>query len=402
MSVNPSIVLIHYDEIGLKGGNRARFEQQLLRNVKELAGEDLKSLRRDYGYIVGAIRPGADLASLKRRLELIPGIANFIFAVAVPLELEALKQAAVAVASEASFETFKIHTRRPNKLFPYDSIEVNRELGAAVLESVGGRVRLDNPDLTLHVEIGHQQAYISVERCRGVGGLPVGTAGKVVALLSGGIDSPVAAYLMMRRGAKVVIVHFQNETQVTAEVQNKIRDITEVLARYQGPTKLYVVPFADLQMEIIASVPAKLRMLVYRRFMFRIAEAIARREKARALVVGDNLSQVASQTLENLKVTYQVVGMPVLAPLIGFNKNETVEWAKRIATFEISIRPYGDCCTFLVARHPETHARQDVIDQVESHLEVQRLVDEAFAAARQDVVCAAAPQESALESQPPT
>lgn len=383
---NDRVLLIHYDEIGLKGENRARFEEQLQRNVKELLGEHLKSVRREYGYLLAEPREEADLEVLRRRLELLPGVANFSFAVTVPLDLEALKQAAVQVARSARYETFKIHARRPNKLFPYTSMEINAELGAAVLEQVGGKVRLVDPDLTIHVEIGFQQAYVHAMRHRGVGGLPVGTAGKVVTLLSGGIDSPVAAYLMMRRGAKVTVVHFQNETQVTAEVRDKVRDLTAVLARYQGPTKLYMVPFADLQMALIATVPARLRMVVYRRFMLRIATRVARREKAKALVVGDNLSQVASQTLDNLRVAYQATDMTVLAPLIGFNKTETVEWAKKIDTFDISIRPYGDCCTFLVPKHPETHAKPRMVEQAEAALDVDALVKAAYDIAEREVI----------------
>jgi len=383
---NDRVLLIHYDEIGLKGENRARFEEQLQRNVKELLGKHLKAVRREYGYLLAEPQPDADLEQVSKRLELLPGVANFSFAVPVPLDLDALKKAAVELARSVKYETFKIHARRPNKLFPYTSMEINAELGAAVLEEVGGKVKLHDPDLTIHVEIGFQRAYVHAMRRRGVGGLPVGTAGKVVALLSGGIDSPVAAYLMMRRGAKVTVVHFQNETQVTAEVRDKVRDLARVLARYQGPTKLYMVPFADLQMALIASVPARLRMVVYRRFMLRIATRVARREKAKALVVGDNLSQVASQTLDNLRVAYQATDMTVLAPLIGFNKTETVEWAKKIGTFEISIRPYGDCCTFLVPKHPETHAKPRMVEEVEAGLDVDGLVRSAYDLAQREIL----------------
>ncbi len=383
----PRVAVLHYDEIGLKGGNRRRFEEQLVRNVAELCRPALTRVERDYGYLVAEIDEHAELEDLRRRLALIPGIANFAFAVPVDLDLEAITAAAVELARESKYATFKVQASRANKRFPYDSMEINRRVGAAILEKVGGQVRMHEPDLTVHIEIGFREAYVSTQRYRGVGGLPVGTAGKLMALLSGGIDSPVAAHLMMRRGVRISIVHFQNETQVRAEVETKIQDLTRVLAQSQGPTKLYIVPFADLQFEIIASVPAKLRMIVYRRFMLRIATELARREKAKGLVVGDSLSQVASQTLDNLQVTYAATPLNVYAPLMGFNKNETIELAKKIGTYEISIRPYGDCCTFFVAQHPETRAKLEAVERVESQLDVDGLVQKAVREARRETIC---------------
>lgn len=382
----PTVVIIHYDEIGLKGANRRYFEETLAKNVALLCRPALRNVKRDYGYLVAEIEEGADLEALRRRLELIPGIANFSFAVPVDLDLAAIASAATDLARQVRYKSFKVHARRANKQFPYDSMEINRRIGAAILEQVGGTVKMENPDLTVYIEVGFREAYVATERYRGIGGLPVGTAGKLVALLSGGIDSPVAAHLMMRRGVRVTIVHFQNETQVRAEVETKIQDLTRVLAQSQGPTTLYIVPFADLQFEIIASVPAKLRMIVYRRFMLRIATELARRERAKGLVVGDSLSQVASQTLDNLHVTYAATPLNVYAPLMGFNKNETIELAKKIGTYEISIRPYGDCCTFFVAEHPETRARLSVIEGVEAALDVDGLVKKAVAEARKEVI----------------
>ncbi|MDZ7374535.1 MAG: tRNA 4-thiouridine(8) synthase ThiI [candidate division KSB1 bacterium] len=385
-SMDAHVVVIHYDEIGLKGGNRRQFEESLLRNLKQLCRPAVGKVEREYGYLVAELEEGADLAQLRRRLELIPGIANFMFAVPVALDPEAIAEAAVRLAGQSTFETFKVQARRSNKQFPLDSLELNRLIGAAILEKVGGKVRLEEPDLTVHVEIGFREAYIGVERYRGVGGLPVGTAGKLMALVSGGIDSPVAAHLMMRRGVKVDVAHFQNETQVRTEVETKIQDLCRVLAGSQGPTTLYIVPFADLQFQIIASVPAKLRMIVYRRFMLRIATELARSEGAKGLIVGDSLSQVASQTLDNLHVTYAATPLNVYAPLMGLNKNETIELAKRIGTYEISIRPYGDCCTFLVSEHPETHARLEVVEAVESRLDVEGLVRKAVTQARRQII----------------
>jgi thiamine biosynthesis protein ThiI len=233
-------------------------------------------------------------------------------------------------------------------------------------------VDLSNPQVTVWIEICDKEAYVYSRRVEGIGGLPVGVAGRVVALISGGIDSPVAAFMAMKRGCEVVAVHFFNQTMHSPKVREKIRMLAEKLAEYQGKVRLYMVPFKDVQFEIINRVPSKLRMVVYRRSMMRMANLIAEKEGCKAVVTGDSLSQVASQTLENINVIYSASNLAVLPPLIGMDKEEIVAIAKRIGTYEISILPYEDCCSFMVAQHPETRAKIEDVVKCEGLEELER------------------------------
>lgn len=356
------VCLVHYGELALKGKNRGYFEEALIRALA--ARLDGRRVRRRYGrLIVEGWGP-----EVRAALGSIPGIKHFARAERVPLDLEAIKEAAIRLAEAAPPGPFAVRTKRANKAFPLTSMEVNRLVGAAIVARTGRAVSLAEPKLTVYIEICEQEAYVYAERLPGLGGLPPGTSGKVVALVSGGIDSPVAAFLMMKRGCEVVLLHFFNETIHSLKVRGKITSLAERLATFQGKTKLYMVPFGGLQREIIRAVPAKYRMLVYRRTMMRLAEEIARLEGAKALVTGDSLAQVASQTLDNLRVIYEATSYPVLAPLIGSDKEETIALARKIGTYEISILPYEDCCSFMVAPHPETHGDPETIAALEKGL----------------------------------
>ncbi|MEM0351287.1 MAG: tRNA uracil 4-sulfurtransferase ThiI, partial [Archaeoglobaceae archaeon] len=286
------------------------------------------------------------------------------------LEIEAIKEAALKVLPE-DFETFKVSASRRNKNFPLNSIEINKVVGAYLVEKTGKKVDLENPDVTVWIEVGNE-ALVYAKRYEGVGGLPVGSAGKVVSLVSGGIDSPVASFLAMKRGCEVVVAHFFNRTLHSENVRKKIYMIAEKLAEFQGSLKLYMVPFEEVQMEIIRIVPAKLRMVVYRRSMMRMANEIAERENAKAIVTGDNISQVASQTLENLNTIYSASKLLVLSPLLGFDKEEIIAIAKKIGTYDISILPYEDCCSLMVAKHPETRAKKEVVEEFEEFEDLEK------------------------------
>jgi|Deesub1362A_J573_1020465.scaffolds.fasta_scaffold11294_1 thiamine biosynthesis protein ThiI len=349
-------IIVHYGEIGLKGKNRDFFERKLVTNIRRITG--LKA-KRKFGRLEVEYANGAE-----EKLRRIPGIRYFGVGFKTELDVESIKEAALR-ALPPSFKTFKVSASRSNKNFPLNSMELNREIGGLIVERTGKRVNLSNPDVTLWIEVCEKDAYVYSERVEGVGGLPVGTAGKVVSLVSGGIDSPVASFMVMKRGCEIVMAHFFNRTLHSPQVRKKIHELAEVLSGYQGEMRLYMVPFEEIQREIIRTVPARLRMLVYRRSMMRMANRIAERENARAIVTGDNLSQVASQTLENLNVIFSVSKLAVLSPLIGFDKEEIVSLAKRIGTYEVSILPYEDCCSLLVARHPETKAKVEDVEGVE-------------------------------------
>lgn len=378
-----SHIVLHYDEIGLKSNNRAYFEKLLVDNIRSKLGDSMQSAVRDSGQITLTLAPGAEAEHVTDALKRIPGIANLALAFRVDSEMAALEAAAVDLARQQTFESFKIHTRRHDKRVPLRSMEVNRVLGAAVLAAMPDKtVRMERPDLELNVEIAGPHSYLSIARQAGVGGLPSNSRQKVVALLSGGLDSPVAAYLMMKRGCEVILAHYQNQNQMTPSVEDKIVRLAEQLARYQRRTRLYIVPFEDLQRDIIKTVPGPLRMLVYRRVMLRLSSGIAAKHRARFLVVGDSLSQVASQTYENLSATYLDTDRPILSPLIGLDKREITALSRQIETFDISALPYADCCSYFLPKHPELRASPGMLRKHESQIDVQGLGEQAIAAAR--------------------
>ncbi|MCR4403786.1 MAG: tRNA 4-thiouridine(8) synthase ThiI [Candidatus Acetothermia bacterium] len=359
------VYVVHYSEIALKGKNRAYFEEALARNIAlMLKGHGEVKVRKRYGRLLVEGEGALD----REALQLIPGIKSFAQAERVELDLEAIATMALRLAQGEQANSFMIRTKRSDKSFPLTSLEVNRLVGERVARQTGKTVSLTAPELTIHIEICSDEAYLYKEIVPGLGGLPVGTSGRVIALVSGGIDSPVAAFLMMKRGCEVILLHFFNETIHSLKVGGKLASLAERLAHFQGETKLYMVPFGGLQREIIKAVPARYRMLIYRRTMMRLAEEVARLEGAKALVTGDSLAQVASQTLDNLRVIYEATGLPVLAPLIGSDKEETIALARKIGTYEISILPYEDCCSFMVAPHPETHGDPQTIAALQKGL----------------------------------
>ncbi len=382
-------IVLHYHEINLKGQNRGWFENRLHQHVaRVLHGLEHKGLERFGGRLIVRLEPGTNVAEHENRLSRVFGVANLAAGWEVPADLSEIRKALEGLIAGRKFRSFKIDTRRATKDFPLNSQQVNQDLGAFVQGLTGAAVRLDDPELTASVEIVGPRAFIYFDRVPGAGGLPCGTGGRVVALLSGGIDSPVAAYRLLRRGCQVSYVHFHSFPHTTAESLEKVRRILKVLAGYQLEARLFLIPFAEIQREIVAYAPAGLRVVLYRRYMMRIAEMIARQESAGALVTGDNLGQVASQTLENLRATSAAVGLPIFRPLIGDDKEEIMEAARRIGTYDISILPDQDCCTMFVPRHPETMASLEAVERAEAGLDSARLVSAAACAGTRELICA--------------
>ncbi len=368
-------IVVHYSEIGTKGKNREFFERILMRNIRSLCGRNLSSVQRRYGRIVCRLREGASPEETLRTLSRIPGVSSVMPSLKSPLDPERIAETSLKAVSSRSFETFAVKTTRSSKEFPKTSQEMNILIGSRIAGTLGKKVNLKNPDLTVYVEIGEREAFIGTEKEKGPGGLPVGSSGTVVSSLSGGIDSPVASWMMMKRGCEVVFAHIHNPS--ASGNPEKIRKIAKQLSLYQGHSLLYIVPFGNLQREIIAKVPSKLRMIIYRRFMMRILNLIAERENAKAIVTGDSVGQVASQTLENIACIREASKLPVLSPLIGMNKEEITSLAKDIGTYELSVIPYPDCCSFLVAKHPETKASIEIARKAEAGIEEpERLVRE--------------------------
>jgi tRNA uracil 4-sulfurtransferase len=363
--------VIHYNELGLKKGNRDYFENALCANINAVLQDcGAERAKRITGRLLLPLKPDADVPEIKKRLGRVFGIAYFGEAWGSPQPVENLEANAWSLIEGRSFKSFRIDTRRGDKRYPQTSVEINQRVGAYVKERSGARVDLENAELTCWIEIVEKHALLYVERLPGPGGLPVGTSGKVAVLLSGGIDSPVAAWKMIKRGCTPVFVHFHSFPYTNKESQEKAKQIVKVLSNYALRAKIYMVPFAEVQRHIMVDTPLDTRVILYRRYMLRLAEQIAIREKARLLVTGDSVGQVASQTIENIDVISRAVPMPILRPLVGDDKLEIVDVARRIGTYDISIQPDQDCCSLFVPKHPETKANLAEIEKSEARLDV--------------------------------
>jgi thiamine biosynthesis protein ThiI len=375
-------VVLRYHEIALKGRNRPFFVERLAANARRLTADLGGRVQVLAGRLLLDLPDQVPWPEAERRLGDLFGVANFSRTLEAPLDLEALKREAVAALAGRTFRSFRVTTKRSFKGFPRTSPEIDRELGAAIYLGTGVRVDLEHPELTVYVEVLADRILYSFERQPGAGGFPVGSSGRVAALLSGGIDSPVAAWRMMKRGCTVLPVHFHAFPLQDRTTIDKVTELARILTRYQLRTRLLLVPFGEVQQTIVASCPAPLRVVLYRRFMVRIAEVLAARHRARALVTGESLGQVASQTLDNMGVIDEVARGLVLRPLVGMDKEEITQQARRIGTFEVSTLPDQDCCQLFVPKSPATAATLEEVLRAEAVLDVDSLVQ---GAARQAV-----------------
>lgn len=321
--------------------------------------------------------------ALRERLERSFGIANFSRVWEAPRDLDALTAGVLAGIEGEGFASFRISSRRSDKGFALRSAEIDRALGAAVAARTGARVDLTRPERIVYVEVLHDRMLYSFERLPGPGGFPVGASGRVLALLSGGIDSPVAAWRMMKRGCSVHLVSFHAFPLQDRTLIDKVQDLARLLARWQLRSKLLLVPFAQVQQTVVAHCPAPLRVVIYRRFMLRIAERRARKVHAKALVTGESLGQVASQTLDNIAAIDAAATLPVLRPLVGMDKQEITAQAEALGTFGISTLPDQDCCQLFVPRSPAVAASLEAVHAAEAALDVHGLVDAALDAAEE-------------------
>jgi tRNA uracil 4-sulfurtransferase len=379
------VVVVHYHEISLKRGNRPLFLRHLARNL-ERATADLAplTLRQRPGRIVLDLDGHPNPEAVAERARRVCGVASVSLGYRTSSTLPAMQSLIGRLVEGRTFASFRISARRAFKTYPMSSVELNRALGAFVLERVRTRVDLEHPEVEIVVEVLPDETFVSLDRRAGPGGLPVGASGTVVALISGGIDSPVAAWRLMKRGCRVVFVHFHSVPYLPDTSQVKVRALVERLTEWQYASRVHLVPFGEIQREVVLSVPPPARVVVYRRLMLRIAETVARRSGALALVTGESLGQVASQTLENITAIDAVATMPVLRPLIGTDKIEITDEAKRLGTFEISIEPDADCCTLFVPKHPATRMTPGEAVAVEARLEVDRLVQAGVDGATQE------------------
>jgi len=401
------LIIVHYGEVALKGDNRKFFEEKLVENIKrslQLNGIVFDYVKRISGRILVELRDielrgtvslkfegGQSPVALKTKdiLQKVFGITYFVFAEQSQQNIESIKNKAIEILRNEDFDSFKVETKRGNKNFALTSQQINEQVGEAVLNKIPPirnssdrtncvRVDLHNPDIILYIEITEKYAFIYTKKFTGTGGLPLGVSGKAVSLISGGIDSPVASYLMMKRGVENIFVHFYSNQQGYEQSFEKVRDILRVLKNYQEKVKVYFVPFLDVQKEIVLKTKADFRVVLYRRIMFLVANEIVLQEKAKALITGESVGQVASQTLDNMLVVEETVSLPVLRPLAGWDKQEIMDLAKKIGTYEISILPHLDCCSMFAPKHPATKADLKDVKNQEKKLKLKKLIKSAL------------------------
>ncbi len=374
-------IICHYDEIGLKGKNRKFFEEKLISNIKKsLPERSFSSVKRISGRIIikltGEEQKKEDIIS--DNLRHVFGIAYFSFAASCRQDISVIESKALDMLRGRKFKSFRISTQRSNKDFPLTSQQINAKVGETVIKKLKKEVSLEKPDLNLFIEIAEDYAFLYLQRIEGLRGLPVTASGRAVALISGGIDSPVASFLAMKRGIKVIFIHFHAYPYTSRASIEKVKEMVSLLSRYQFGAKLYLIPFSDIQKEIMLSTKAKLRVILYRRFMIRIAQAIAAKERVQALITGESVGQVASQTLENIRAIDDTAALPVLRPLICQDKDEIIRKAKEIHTFEISILPHEDCCVRFLPSRPETKANLKEVENEEEKLDASGMIEAAL------------------------
>lgn len=381
------LFVIHYHEIALKGGNRSFFESVLKKNLSR-AFEDFKDLKieqkRDHFRVLSPHEE--DEAAIAARLKEIFGVACFSRVEREITDFDAVAKHGIELIQKELDErsikaggkvTFRVDVIRRNKAFSMNSIELEWELSSRILPAFTClQVHLKKPQLTLYVDWGEKETILYLNKIPGLGGLPVGTSGKLVSLISSGFDSPVASFFMMRRGAKIVFVHFHSYPAVGPQSIENVEAIVKRLNRFQFESKLYLIPLIEYQKRVVADAPAPLRVVLYRRMMVRLAEKVMFYEGAKGLITGESLGQVASQTLDNLIVTNAVASRPIYRPLIGMNKDEIIRKAEKIGTAEISSQPYEDCCSLYVPKAPALSAKLPEVEEVEAKLDVERYAEE--------------------------
>lgn len=371
-------ILVHYGELALKGLNRPYFERKLIENMgKALDGQEHGKIRKLQGRILIELSEASNIGEIEEALKKVFGIAWFAFCYVTEAEKESIKKCVKEKITLADGEKVKVSTTRADKTLPFTSMDLNRELGEYIAKNFNVKISMKEPQKEILVELVDGKAYISDRKIKGLYGLPVGVSGKVLHLLSGGIDSPVAAWLLMKRGCEVDFLHFHAFEKFDEKRNAKILDLVKILKKYCFRTKVFFVPFYPFEAEAVEA-PMRYRLILFRRFMVRVAEKIAKTHNINALGSGENLAQVSSQTLENMAVINSVTSMPILRPLLTYEKNETVNLAKQIGTFEVSVKPYKDCCSLFIAKHPVTKAKQEVVEAIESKLHLEEAIKESI------------------------
>ncbi len=377
------LILLKYGEIALKGLNKPLFERKLLDNIKSRLDRIGKfSVRRAQSTVyVEPLDESADMQQALKILEKIFGIVNICPVVKCEKNMESIAKTAIECVNELSpkGKSFKVEAKREDKKFPLNSPQIARELGGMILDGVEGlHVDVHNPDIMVNVEV-RGEAYVYTSKVKGAGGMPVGTNGKATILLSGGIDSPVAGYMISKRGVELEAVHFHSHPYTSDRAKEKVIDLAKEMAQYCGKIRLHIVPFTEIQLDIIEKCPENYLTVIMRRIMMRIAEKISVANSSAALITGESIGQVASQTMESLVCTDNAVSIPVFRPLIGMDKEEIVTISKKIETYETSILPYEDCCTIFVPKHPKTKpVLTEIIEAEKALVNIEEMIDKAI------------------------
>jgi len=371
-------VLIHYGELGLKGLNRPLFEKKLVENLrKAIQGLEFQKIRRTQGRIILELNEKTDLTELEKSIMKVFGVAWFAYCFVTDPTLESIKNLAAEKFNFKEGIKVKVSAKRADKNLPFTSMDVNRELGAYLKEKFNVDISLKNPEKEIFVELAEGKAYLFDRKIKGLYGLPVGVSGKVLHLLSGGIDSPVAAWLLMKRGCEIDFLHFHAFEKFNEEKNAKILKLAKILSQYCFKSRVFFVPFYPFQAEAVEA-PPKYRLILFRRFMVRVAEEIANQHGIKALGSGENLAQVSSQTLENMAIISKATSLPIFRPLLTYEKSEIVELAKRIGTFQVSIMPYKDCCTLFLTKHPITKANPKLVETFEKRMNLKLAINESL------------------------
>lgn len=382
----PKYVVAHFHEIALKGRNRSLFETRLVENIQAQLGASIfERVERLESRIFITLKKNFDDAT-RDVLSRVFGITSFAPVYSVKPARPLIEQAAVALMQKQKNVSFAIRTKRSDKDFPGTSDEISAAIGATVVGATGARVNLTNPDITIFVEILSQRALITSEKYAGPGGLPVSISGKVCAMLSGGIDSPVAAWKVMKRGCEIVFAHFHSYPHTSKASITKVRELAKLVGAYQPMSVLYLIPFAEAQRQVVMYTEPKYRVLLYRRLMIRIVNELAKNERASAIVTGESIGQVASQTLPNLHATEAAADIPIFRPLIGDDKEEIITQAKKIGTYLTSIQPHDDCCTLFIPKNPSTNARISDLEREEQRMPIDELIHETIQKIEKEIV----------------
>jgi len=371
-------VVIHYGELGLKGLNRPLFEKKLIENIgRAFDGLEYERIRKIQGRIILELTEQSNVRKIEESLKKVFGIAWFAFCFITEASLENIKELVGNKFQLEACSKVKVSAKRADKTLPFTSMDVNRELGTYLVKRFKVEISLEEPQKEIFVELAEGKAYIFDRKIKGLYGLPVGVSGKVLHLLSGGIDSPVAAWLLMKRGCEVDFLHFHAFQKLDKRKTAKILRLAKILTQYCFRSRVFFVPFYPFQIEAVEA-PVRYRLILFRRFMVRVAEGIANKYGIKALGSGENLAQVSSQTLENIAVINKATSLLIFRPLLTYEKNETVKLAKQIGTFEISTLPYKDCCSLFIAKHPVTKAKLEMVESIEKRLNLNDAIRESL------------------------